>query len=333
MEIVKAIESGLLATKGSIATYDEGELRLIVETRNTSVSICLTKLQGNVRHHILYYTIDGYSDYKYADIFAWYFYCKALEEKIQLSFTGENTAFNSLRKAFEKAKHISWVDGERKLELAFGNSEYLYLNVDLLVFYRDIVKDYKDTFEKDWLKPIESTMDFASRLASISEVHAVCEEQLDTKLRIKYKRLLEEFIECTEHEALHKCWHQLNANEQACREQIVAGFKKAEPTFDDTDVAECIAYIATKVDADLAVNEGLVTLAEVMYNWQAINQVSFDLATLAEILYANLVRLAEEEPVELSLDSDIQSALDLLKSQHWSEILDIAYIAPLFLMK
>lgn len=181
--------------------------------------------------------------------------------------------------------------------------------------------------------PGTAAIEFAYTMQSISFVSAICEEQLDTKLRIKYRALLEQFIANTEHEALHKCYNDLIANEQKCREDIVARFTKPEPTFTDADVAACNKYVTIQVDANSVVCEGVITIAEAMYNWQALNQVSFDLYSLAEILYTQLTRLAEEAPKELSMDSDIQSALDVLKSQHYSEILDIAYIAPMYLVK
>lgn len=340
MKITSAIQSALEAKAGAIVEYDLGlNYALITETRNLKVSICLAKYtEVGSRDDILYHIIDANNCAEYAAIFAWYFYDDAKKELHNVIIPQHiadmmSTASSLMHKAFKRAKHVAWMDCNSHLELHLGNSEYLYFSVDLLVFYRDIVKQYVDAFEQWFEPPISDAIEFADRIHSISKVDAICEEQLDTKLRIKYRALLDEFIANTEHEALHKCYNDLRANEQKCRESIVASFKKAEPTFDDDDVAKCIAYVSAQVDADLAVNEGLVCLSEAMYNWQATNQVSFDLMTLAEILYANLVRLAEEEPEELGMDSDIQSALDLLRSQHWSEILDIAYIPPMYLMK
>lgn len=339
MNLVNAIQVALEAKPGAVASYDlTSRHHLKVETRNEHAVIQLSVKEADNWHGALYLSLDRYNCAKYAAVFAYYFYdgCK---QELHNIFASKDIdimraqARDLMHQAFMKAKHVAWLDGNSRLEIALGNSEYLYFSVPLLVFYSDIVEQYKDDFEQWFTAPIADAIKFANTLKSISSVSAICEEQLDTKLRIKYRALLEQFIEHTEHEDLHECYNTLIASEQKCRESIVAGFKKSEPSFDDADVQACNKYVAANCDADLMVNEGLVTLAEAMYNWQAQNQVSFDLYTLSEILYTQLARLAEEEPEELSMDSDVQSALDLLRSQHWSEILDIAYIPPMYLMK
>lgn len=339
MNLVNAIQVALEAKPGAAASYDlTSRHHLEVETRNEQAVMQLSVKEADNWNSVLYLSLDRYNCAKYAAVFAYYFYdgCK---QELHNIFASEDIdimraqARDLMHQAFQKAKHVAWVDSNSRLEIALSNSEYLYFSVPLLVFYSDIVEQYKDDFELWFTAPLADAIKFANTLKLISSVSAICEEQLDTKMRIKYKALLEQFIANTEHEDLHECYNSLIANEQKCREDIVARFKKAEPSFDDADVQACNKYVAFNCDADLMVNEGLVTIAEAMYNWQATNQVSFDLFTLAEILYTQLARLAEEEPEELSMDSDVQSALDLLRSQHWSEILDIAYIAPMYLMK